>query len=315
MMLVTGGAGFIGSHVCEALLKRGEDVVAIDDLNTYYNPKFKLENLAILKKYKNFKFYKADISKINQLSAVFKKHKFDKIIHLAARAGVRPSIQDPYIYELVDVHGTINLLELSHKHKIKQFVFGSSSSVYGINKKVPFSESDAISKPVSPYAACKIAGEAFCHTYAHLYGIPITCLRFFTVYGPRGRPDMAPYKFTQLISEGRTVPFYGDGKSKRDYTYVSDIVDGILQALRKKYEFEIFNLGNNHTVELKKLISLIEQNVGKKAKIKKMPEQPGDVPLTYADLTKSKKMLGYNPKVKIEEGIKKFVEWYKENRQ
>jgi UDP-glucuronate 4-epimerase len=315
MILVTGGAGFIGSHVCEALLKKGEKVVCVDDLNSYYNPKYKLENLSILKKYRNFKFYKLDISKSKQLETVFKKNKIDKIVHLAARAGVRASIEHPYLYEHVDIVGTLNLLELARKNKVKQFIFGSSSSVYGVNKKIPFSESDPINNPISPYAACKVSGEAFCRDYSYLYKIPMICLRFFTVYGPRGRPDMAPYKFTQLISEGKEVPFYGNGKTKRDYTYVSDIVSGILSALNKKFDFEIFNLGDNHTVELKKLITLIEQNVGKKAKLKKMPLQPGDVPLTYADLKKSRKMLGYNPKVKIEEGIKKFVEWYKENRQ
>ncbi len=314
-MLVTGGAGFIGSHVCEALLKRGEDVVCVDDLNSYYNPEYKFQNLEILKKYKNFALEVFDISNLSETETVFKKHKINKIVHLAARAGVRPSIDNPYLYESVDILGTLNMLELAKKYHVGHFVFGSSSSVYGINKKIPFSESDAVNNPISPYAACKIAGEAFCHTYSQLNNTSMICLRFFTVYGPRGRPDMAPYKFTKLIFEGKEVPVYGDGTTRRDYTSVEDVVGGVLAVLDSNYKFEIFNLGNNHTVELKEFISLIEQNVGKKAKLKKMPPQPGDVPITYADLTKSKKMLGYNPKVKIEEGIKKFVEWYKENRQ
>jgi UDP-glucuronate 4-epimerase len=313
-ILVTGGAGFIGSHVCEALLKQGKNVICIDDLNSYYDPKFKKENLDILKKHNKFKFVKGDIRKAKLLDQIFKKNKIEKIIHLAARAGVRPSVEHPLLYESVDIKGTINLLELAHKYKIKQFIFGSSSSVYGINKKIPFAESDKVDKPISPYAACKASGELFCYTYHHLYKIPITILRFFTVYGPRGRPDMAVYRFTESISKGEPINVYGNGKSRRDYTYVSDTVSGIINALNKQVDFEIFDLGESRTVELTYLISLIEKNLGKKAKINKMPTQPGDVPITYANISKAKRMLGYNPKTSIEKGIKEFVEWYTQNR-
>ena len=313
-ILVTGGAGFIGSHTCEALLKKKYKVLCVDNLDNYYNPKFKLENLKILKKYKNFHFIKADITKKSKLNNIFRKNKIDKIIHLAARTGVRASIEHTHLYESVDIKGTIHLLDLTRKHRVKQFIFGSSSSVYGINKKIPFSESDKIDKPISPYAACKAAGELFCFTYHHLYNIPITILRFFTVYGPRGRPDMAVYKFTEQISKDKEIFIYGDGNSQRDYTYITDIIKGIMKALENKFEYEIFDLGESRTVKLKYLISLIEKNLGKKVKIKYMLAQPGDVPITYANILKAKKMLGYKPKVKIEEGIKKFIKWYKENR-
>jgi UDP-glucuronate 4-epimerase len=311
-ILVTGGAGFIGSHLCERLLKQGKKIICVDDLNAYYNPKFKLENLKILRKYGNFRFAKADITKKSRLDNLFRKNKIEKVVHLAARAGVRPSIDHPYLYESVDIKGTIHLLELARKHKVKQFIFGSSSSVYGLNK-APFNEGQK-TMPISQYAACKAAGELFCYTYHQLYGIPVTCLRFFTVYGPRGRPDMAPYKFTELIAKGKAIPVYGDGTSRRDYTYVDDIVDGVIKALNRNFKFEIFNLGESNTVQLKHFISLIEKNLGRKAKIKRIPNQPGDVPITYADLKKSRQKLGYKPKIKIEEGMRRFVKWYKENR-
>jgi UDP-glucuronate 4-epimerase len=308
-ILVTGGAGFIGSHVCEALVKEGKEAVCLDNFNEFYNPKFKQENIKGLLKERNFKLIKGDIREKN-VERILKKNDVREVIHLAAQAGVRPSIENPMLYADVNINGTLNLLEASRRQGIENFVFGSSSSVYGINNKIPFSEEDKIDKPISPYAASKAAGELYCHTYSHLYGLNITCLRFFTVYGPRGRPDMAPYKFTKLISEGKAIEVFGDGKSKRDYTFISDIVNGILAASRKKHRYEIINLGNSKTVELSYLISVIEKEVGRKALIERKPNQPGDVPLTYADVSKAKKLLGYKPKVGIEEGIRRLVEWY-----
>ena len=313
-ILITGAAGFIGSHTAEALLKKRITIIGIDDLNNYYDPKIKKNNLATLNKYNNFTFYKADIRNKKTLETIFKKHKIDKVIHLAARAGVRPSIKDPQLYKDVNITGTMNLLDLAVKHKVKQFVFASSSSVYGKNKKIPFSETDIVDCPISPYAATKKAGELICYTYHHLHKLPVVCLRFFTVYGPRGRPDMTPYLFTKLISEGKTIERYGDDNVKRDFTYITDIVDGIVASLKIKKGYEIINLGNNNPVKLSYFISLIEKNIGKKAKIIRKPLPSGDVPITYADIRKASKILGYKPKVRIEEGIKKMVEWYlKEN--
>jgi len=309
-ILVTGGAGFIGSNVCEALIKRNDSVICVDSFNDFYDPKVKEKNIASFSGNKNFTLYREDIRNLESLRAIFEKEKPDKILHLAARAGVRPSIEDPLLYEDVNVRGTLNLLELTKEFKIRHFVFASSSSVYGNNKKVPFSESDPVDNPISPYAATKKAGELLCYAYHGLYKINITCLRFFTVYGPRGRPDMAPYLFTRLISQGKPIEMFGNGTSKRDYTYVGDIVSGIIAALDRELGYEIINLGNSQTVELRKLISVIEQNLGKKARIISKPEQPGDVPLTYSDISKAKKLLGYAPRTSIEDGMKAFIEWY-----
>ena len=311
--LVTGGAGFIGSHVCEALLKEN-NVVCIDNFNDYYNPDFKEQNVRYFLKNKNFKIYREDIINIKKLEAIFRKNKIDKVVHLAARAGVRASIEHPVLYEQTNVLGTMNILIMAKKFKIKNFIFGSSSSVYGNNKKIPFSEDDNTDNPISPYAATKKAAELACYTYSHLYNIPVACLRLFTVYGPRGRPDMAPYKFTDMIYKGEEIPVFGDGNSERDYTYVSDIADGIMKALNKEFGFEIINLGNSEPVKLNRLISSIEKNLGKSAKIKRMPIQPGEVFVTYADTRKAKKLLKWQPKIKIEDGIKKFTEWYKNER-
>ena len=307
--LVTGGAGFIGSHVCEALLERGDSVICIDNFNAYYNPEVKKNNIGSVSDNKNFKLYSADILDLEKMTEIFSREKPEKVIHLAARAGVRPSLEQPGLYADVNIRGLINMLELSREFRIHNFIFGSSSSVYGGNSKVPFSETDPVNNPISPYAATKRAGELMCHTYHHLYGLNISCLRFFTVYGPRGRPDMAPYMFTKAISEGKEITMYGDGTTKRDYTFISDIVSGILGAADRNCPFEIFNLGNSKTVLLKDLVAAIEDAVGKKAKIRKMPIQPGDVEITFADISKSKKILGYNPKVSIEEGIEKLVQW------
>lgn len=317
-ILVTGGAGFIGSHVIRTLLAKGEKVVCVDNFDNFYDPKIKEGNIREFLKNKNFKLYRVDICHFDQLKKVFQENNIDLIIHLAARAGVRPSIQNPIFYSKVNIGGTINLLELTRQFQIKNFIFASSSSVYGNNKKIPFSEKDRIDKPISPYAATKRAGELVCYTYYKLYKINVLCLRLFTVYGPAGRPDMAPYKFTKLIFEGKEVPMYGDGASYRDYTFIDDIVFGILSSIdfvRSEGGYEIFNLGNSNTVKLNYLILTIEKLLGKKAKIKRLPPQPGDVEKTYADISKAKKLLGYNPKTKIEEGMARFVKWYKENEK
>jgi UDP-glucuronate 4-epimerase len=309
--LVTGCAGFIGSHVVDRLLLMGKNVVGIDNFDPFYDQSIKMKNMEHNLEDKNFTFYRADIREKSEMEKILKTDDIDTIIHLAARAGVRPSIQDPLLYQDVNVRGTMNLLELSKEYNIKNFVFGSSSSVYGINEKIPFGEDDPVDKAISPYAATKKACETFCYTYHHLYGIPITSLRFFTVYGPRQRPEMAIHKFTRSINEGKVIEMYGDGKSRRDYTYISDIVNGIIAAADKKLGYEIINLGNSNVVELRYLIQLIEENLGKSAIIKKMPDQPGDVPVTFADISKAQKLLGYEPGVRIEEGIENFIHWYK----
>ena len=314
-LLVTGCAGFIGSHVAEALLKKGDPTVGVDNLNDFYDVKIKEKNLAILKKHKGFVFYKEDVRNYKGLKEIFEKEKPDKVVHIAARAGVRPSIEQPVLYEEVNVKGTLNLLALSKAYKIKNFVFASSSSVYGNQKKVPFSETDPVDNPVSPYAATKRAGELLCYTYHYLYGLKVTCLRFFTVYGPRGRPDMAPYLFTGWISEGTPIKKFGNGTTKRDYTYITDIVAGVLAAIDKDLDFEIINLGNNQPIQLNDFIKVIEKAVDKKAQIKEMPMQPGDVDVTYADISKAQKLLGYKPEISIEQGMKRFVEWYEQQKQ
>jgi len=312
-ILVTGCAGFIGSHVAEALLLRGDTVIGIDNINDYYDPAKKEKNLEILKKHKKFVFYKEDIRNYDNLKRIFIRENPDKVVHLAARAGVRASIQNPLLYQEVNIRGTLNLLELAKNSKAKSFVFASSSSVYGNQEKTPFSEDDDVSTPISPYAATKRAGELLCYTYHHIYNTSITCLRFFTVYGPRGRPDMAPYKFTKLIIEGKPVPRYGDGTTKRDYTYITDIVKGVIAAIDKELSFEIINLGNNKPVMLNDFIRVIEEATHRKAIIKEMPMQPGDVNITYADIRKAQRLLGYQPETSIEEGMKKFVEWYEKD--
>ncbi len=312
--LVTGGAGFIGSHLCEALLDKGIEVICLDNFDDYYNPEFKKNNIKSCIKNKNFTLCNADITEISQLNPIFQKSKIDRIVHLAARAGVRPSIANPFVYEKVNVNGTLNLLELAGKFKIKNFVFSSSSSVYGNSSKAPFSENEKTDSPISPYAATKKSAELLCYTYSELHSLPVTCLRLFTVYGPRNRPDMAAYMFMDQIHNGKEINVFGNGKNKRDYTYVGDIVQGIMLALEKEYKFEIINLGNSNPVELNILISLIEKSLGKKAKMNRMDAQPGEVDITYSDITKAKKLLGWKPKVNIEEGINKLAEWYKNER-
>jgi UDP-glucuronate 4-epimerase len=312
-ILVTGGAGFIGFHVANALLMQGTKVVIVDNFNDYYDSKLKYDRIKQLKKSKNkknLKVYKIDILNYKKLQKIFKKHKFDKVCHLAAQAGVRYSLKNPFIYEQSNNIGTLNLLELCKKNKIKHFVFASSSSVYGGNKKIPFSEEDKVDNPVSFYAATKKSNELYAYVYHNLYGLNCTGLRFFTVYGPWGRPDMGCFKFVKNIIEEKTIDVYNYGNMKRDFTYVGDIVEGIISALDKSKGYNIFNLGNNQPISLGKFITTIERISEKKAKKKMMPMQPGDVPITYADITKAKKLLNYNPQTNIEEGLKKFIEWY-----
>lgn len=310
--LVTGGAGFIGSHLCERLLTLGHTVVALDNFNDYYNPNLKWRNIELLRQRAGFTLAETDILDRPRLQELFDRHQFDAILHLAARAGVRPSILQPLLYEQVNIQGTMNLLELAREHKIDRFIFGSTSSVYGENPKVPFSEDDPVDHPISPYAATKKACELICFTYHHLYHLKIACLRFFTVYGPRQRPDMAIHKFTQLIAAGQKVPMFGDGTTRRDYTYISDIIDGVCLALEHCTSYHLYNLGESQTIELRRLIDLIAANLNKEARIERLPIQPGDVPITYADITRAQRELGYQPRVNVEEGVRQFVEWFKE---
>lgn len=315
-ILVTGGAGFIGSHLVDRLLSEGTwNVTVVDDFNDFYSPEVKRANIAEHLKSQKYRLIEADIRDDEKLAEIFAETKFDVIVHLAARAGVRPSLSEPKLYMETNVNGTVNLLELAREHGINQFVFGSSSSVYGVNEKVPFAEDDRIFQPISPYAATKAAGELICHTYSHLYDIRTVCLRFFTVYGARQRPDLAIHKFSKLISEGKTIQVFGDGSSRRDYTYIDDIIQGVRAAIDYDSSIhEVFNLGESQTVTLSELIELIERSLGIRAMIDRQPWQPGDVPATYADITKSRELLDYNPKTKIQDGIPKFVEWFLNSR-
>lgn len=310
--LVTGGAGFIGSHLCERLLGEGHTVHTIDDLNPYYDPALKRRNLADIAAAggERFRFHQGDISDRAAVDAAMGAARFDQIIHLAARAGVRPSVEDPALYSQVNVGGTTNLFEAARKFGVRKITVASSSSVYGLASKVPFSEADPVSRPISPYAATKLACEALGHVYHHLYGMDVAMLRFFTVYGPRQRPDLAIQKFAKLIQAGKPIPVFGDGSTARDYTFVSDTVDGIMACTRLEFGFDIFNLGESDTVTLARMISLLESALGKKAIIDRQPMQPGDVPLTYADISKSRARLGYDPKIKADIGIPRFVEWF-----
>lgn len=309
-ILITGGAGFIGSTLTDRLLAKGEDVVVVDNFNDFYDPAIKRENLAEAMDNSAFRLYELDIRDGKRLTNVFEAESPDAVCHIAARAGVRPSIDDPVLYEEVNSLGTLNVLEASKSAKVKNLVCASSSSVYGLNSKVPFSEDDPLDGPISPYAATKRANELMCYTYSHLYKLPITCMRFFTVYGERGRPDMAVAKFTKLISEGKAIPLYGDGSAIRDFTYIGDIIDGLTASLYKPFPYEIINLGGSRTVAVNKLISLIEENLGKKAVIDFLPPFAGDVPITSADTSKAERLLGFTPKVSIEEGIERYVKWF-----
>ncbi len=311
--LITGGAGFIGSHLSERLLECGYEVVNYDNFNDYYDPNIKRRNIAALLQRAGYTLVEGDILDREALQQLFKQHQFSVVVHLAARAGVRPSIAQPLLYEQVNCEGTVNLLELARHSGVDKFIFGSSSSVYGENAKVPFSEEDRVDHPISPYAYTKKAGELLCYTYHHLYKMKITCLRFFTVYGPRQRPDMAIHKFTKMIDAGEKVPMFGEGTSRRDYTFISDIVDGIEKAMHACSAYHVYNLGESRTIDLRSLINLIQEALGKKARIEQLPLQPGDVPITYADISKARREIGYDPKVDIAEGVRRFVEWFKQN--
>jgi len=310
-VLVTGGAGFIGSHLCERLLQEGIRTVCLDNFDDFYEPAIKRKNVAPLLTSSLFETSEGDIRDLSLLRDFCDGHQFDRIVHLAARAGVRPSIQNPLLYEDVNIRGTLNTLEVCREFGIRNFVFASSSSVYGENTKIPFSEDDPADFPVSPYGATKRAGELLCYTYHHLYGIDVTCLRFFTAFGPRQRPEMAIHKFTRLIDQGKAIPMYGDGGSMRDYTYIDDIIDGLFRALLNNKGYEIYNLGESKTTRLIHLIEMIQRSLGKKAVIQELPDQPGDVPVTCANINKAREKLGYNPRFDIEDGIRRFVRWYR----
>ena len=336
--LVTGGAGFIGSHLVEKLLKNGNKVINIDNFNGFYNYNIKVKNvldstgkiqknddgeikvneLQDLKKLvdsENYILEIVDITNMEILEEIFQRNEIDTVIHLAAMAGVRPSIEKPLLYEKVNIRGTMNILELINKYNIKKFICASSSSVYGNNEKVPFSEKDNVDRAISPYAATKKSCEIIGHSYHHLYDIDTIMLRFFTVYGPRQRPDLAIHKFTKAIIEEKEIPFYGDGTTQRDYTYIDDIIDGVLKSIiyleKNKNIYEIINLGESETISLRKMVKTLENEIGKKAVLKKLSMQPGDVNRTFADISKAKELIGYDPKTKFEEGIKKFVNWYR----
>lgn len=312
-ILVTGAAGFIGSHLCERLIAQEVHVAGLDNFDEFYGRDIKEANIADLLQCDNFKFIEGDIRDAECVESILNEDKIETIVHLAAKAGVRPSIEDPVGYQDVNINGTVVVLEAARKADIKKFIFGSSSSVYGNNKKVPFSESDSVDFPISPYAATKKAGELLCHTYSHLYGIGVTCLRFFTVYGPRQRPDLAIHKFSKLIKAGKPIPVYGDGSMQRDFTYIDDIIDGTMAAINKFSGYEIYNLGESRPVRLDELIREIEKALGKKAVVNRLPMQPGDVYQTYADVTKAKEDLGYAPNTELADGLAKFVKWFRKS--
>jgi len=306
-VLITGGAGFIGSHVGENLLARGDRVTVLDNFNEYYDPAIKRANLRALP---NATVVTGDIRDRSLVTRLLDEGRFDAIIHLAAMAGVRPSILDPLHYEDVNVRGTLHFLEALKTRPKTRFVFASSSSVYGDRAEVPFREVDDIHHPVSPYAATKRAGELHCSTYNHLYGIPTSCLRFFTVYGPRQRPEMAIHKFVKATLEGKPIPFYGDGSTRRDYTYIDDIVDGVVRALDRCEGYEIYNLGESATTSLQELVGIIGEACGKTPILDRQPMQPGDVLVTYADVSKARAKLGYHPHTSVRDGVERFVRWF-----
>ena len=309
--LITGVAGFIGFHIARSLLEKGDNVVGIDNLNPYYDISLKKARLEQITSQHYFTFYHEDINNLDALKRIFSNHQINRICNLAAQAGVRYSIQNPFAYQESNIGGFLNLLEMVRQFPVNNFVFASSSSVYGNNKKLPFSVKDNVDTPISLYGATKISNELMAYSYSHLFNIPLTGLRYFTVYGPWGRPDMALFIFTRSILSGKPIDIYNFGKMKRDFTYIDDIVDGTISALKSPFKYEIFNLGNSNTVELMELIKIIEEELGIEAKKNFLPIQPGDVPETYADIEKTKKMLGFNPKISIRTGIRKFLSWYR----
>ena len=308
-ILITGGAGFIGSHLVDRLIDRGDIVVVVDNLNRFYSPKQKRANIAHNLKGDTFYFHKADIRDRRRLQDIFSRYRFDCVVHLAAMAGVRPSIEKPLLYADVNVLGTLNILEQIRHYSVRQLVFASSSSVYG-ERSGPFRETDSTDEQISPYGATKKAGELLCRTYAHLYGIRTTILRLFTVFGPRNRPDMACFRFMDALVKGRPIMRFGKGETGRDYTYIDDIVEGLMAAVKKSFDFEIINLGNSSPVTINTLIHTLETVTRKQAKINALPQQPGDVNFTHADVSKAKRILGYSPKVRLHEGLKRFYSWY-----
>ena len=311
--IVTGAAGFIGSHLCERLLSEGWSVVGLDNFDEFYDPKIKRNNIKTCLANRQFRLVEADIRDSSSMDKIVSEGT-DVIVHLAARAGVRPSIAQPALYADVNINGTVALLEAARKNNIKKFIFASSSSVYGNNRKVPFSENDNVDFPISPYAATKKAGELICHTYHHLFGIAMTCLRFFTVYGPRQRPDLAIHKFARLIEQGKPIPVYGDGSMMRDFTYIDDIIDGTVASINKCGGYKIYNLGESRPITVNNLIAELEKALGKKAVIEHLSLQPGDVQRTYADVTKAGSDLGYAPNTQISDGLKRFVEWLRQEK-
>ena len=308
-ILVTGGAGFIGSHLVEKLLAAGHSVAILDDFNDFYDPQIKRANIEKISK--DVPVHHVDLRENAAVRNLFHREKFDTIAHLAARAGVRPSIQHPQLYYDTNVTGTLHLLDAARMTGVERFVFASSSSVYGVSKTVPFSEEQHLTQTISPYAATKLAAEFLCSTYSHLYKLRVVALRYFTVYGPRQRPDLAIHQFTKKIHAGQPIDQFGDGTTRRDYTYIDDIIQGTMAALTYNGPlFDILNLGESETIELKDLIEKIEKALGKKAKINQLPEQPGDVPLTCADISKARKLLGYDPTTQLSEGLPHFIEWF-----
>jgi UDP-glucuronate 4-epimerase len=313
-ILITGGAGFIAFHLASKLQERREQIAILDNFNDFYDPAIKRRNVLDLMAQGPAKLYEVDILDRNNLRRVFEEVRPRAVVHLAAWAGVRPSLQRPSLYYTVNVTGTGHILDLAAEFKTERFIFGSSSSVYGASRKLPFTEDDPADRPISPYAATKRASELLCHTYAHNYPMNITCLRFFTVYGPRQRPEMAIHKFARLLWEGEDIPVYGDGQSRRDYTYVDDIVAGIIAAMELEPGFLILNLGESETVSLMELIGYLERGLGKKARLRLLPDQPGDLPVTFADISRARQLLGYQPQTGIGEGIGKFVAWFMQTR-
>ncbi|HMF09356.1 MAG TPA: NAD-dependent epimerase/dehydratase family protein [Thermoanaerobaculia bacterium] len=314
-LLITGGAGFIGSHLADRRLDRGDRVVVLDDFNDFYDPAAKRANVAPHRSNPRYRLVEGDIRDRDLVARVFREESFDAVVHLAARAGVRPSLSQPVLYEEVNCVGTLRLLEAAAARGKPRFVFASSSSVYGLNAKLPFAEDDPIERPISPYAATKRAAELHVFTAHHLHDLKALCLRFFTVYGPRQRPEMAIARFIRTIEEGRAIPFYGDGSSRRDYTYIDDILDGVEAALTAPARFEIVNLGGASPVTLTELVAAIEEAVGKRAILDRQPDQPGDVPVTFASVEKAEKLLHFRARVPLKEGLRRSVEWYRRQKQ
>ena len=314
-ILITGGAGFIAYHLAAALLKKGEAITLLDNFNSFYDPAIKRRNVRDLQRLGPAPIYEVDILDRENLGRVFSETRPEAVVHLAAWAGVRPSLEKPELYSSVNVTGTVHLLEMAREFAVQCFVFGSSSSVYGGSTQVPFAEDNPVDRPVSPYAATKRAGELLCHTYSHNFGMNITCLRFFTVYGPRQRPEMAIHKFARLMSDQKEIPIFGSGNSRRDYTSVEDIVAGILAAIEANPRFEILNLGESRTISLIEMVRLLEEALGEKALLRFMPDQPGDMEITYANIDRARRILGYNPQRPFKEGIRLFADWFRGSRQ